>query len=103
MASIDLLELTVAIIVIVLSVYFFSSLQVVFPQLSLWIRANVPGTKLAAVGKLTEPTIGEDSHVVEKASPYSTSWWADDKNYQLERRAIFSKASTLYRLTLHPN
>jgi len=42
--------------------------------------------------------------VVESNTPsgskpkYNKSWWSDEKQFQLERRAIFSKARTFKRL-----
>ena len=43
----------------------------------------------------------EQSISVEKESRFSPSWWTDEKTFQLERRAIFSRVCHIYFSLLH--
>lgn len=92
MATVESLEIPLGITVILLTIYTFSSLYPFSTKVLPWIQSYFPAKKLAQVENFSLTTSEDEGPVVERASPYSASWWSDEKTYQLERRAIFSKA-----------
>ena len=59
-------------------------------HLSAWLKIG-PG-KLDLQNQLPIQT----TKTVPEASEYTSSWWTDEKQFQLERRAIFSKVGNFF-------
>lgn len=99
MASLDVSLYSVGLGIVLIVVYIFPSfhIQRIFGKVS-WIfnpwlhdpRDKIKGEAIEAV-ELSQAS--ENPHqTIEKVSQYSSSWWTDEKIFQLERRGIFSKA-----------
>lgn len=91
MASVDTTLYSASIVIVIASIYFLkyfhaeSFLSKTLSKFPTWLGGNVGKAGLQRFDPLASP-------LEECITPqYNSSWWTDEKQFQLERRAIFSK------------